>query len=180
MDLGAHLKAVRLQHKLSQRELAKRAGVTNATVSLIESNRMNPSVGSLKRVLSGIPMSLSEFFTLDEPEEERYFFRASELTEIGKGPLSLRQVGADLSSRSLQILSERYAPGADTGKTMLSHRGEEGGIVVSGSIEVTVGNQRRILYPGDAYLYNSRLPHRFRNVGNEDCMLISVCTPPTF
>jgi mannose-6-phosphate isomerase-like protein (cupin superfamily) len=52
--------------------------------------------------------------------------------------------------------------------------------VISGCIEVTVGNQCRVLRPGDAYLYNSRLPHRFRNVGDEECTLISVCTPPTF
>ena len=50
---------------LSQRELAKRAGVTNGMISLIEQNRVSPSVSSLKKVLDGIPMSLAEFFTLD-------------------------------------------------------------------------------------------------------------------
>ena len=65
IDVGGHLKAVRTMYGLSQRELAKRAGVTNGTISLIEQNRVSPSVSSLKKVLDGVPMSLAEFFTLD-------------------------------------------------------------------------------------------------------------------
>ena len=48
-DLGQRLRALRLARGLSQRELAKRAGVSNAIISLIEQNRSSPSVGSLKR-----------------------------------------------------------------------------------------------------------------------------------
>jgi DNA-binding XRE family transcriptional regulator len=54
IDVGAHLKAVRTMYGLSQRELAKRAGVTNGTISLIEQNRVSPSVSSLKKVLDGV------------------------------------------------------------------------------------------------------------------------------
>ena len=53
---------------MSQRELARRAGVTNGLISLIEQNRVSPSVSSLKKVLDGVPMSLAEFFTLDLSE----------------------------------------------------------------------------------------------------------------
>lgn len=182
LNIGVRLRAVRTQHGLSQRELARRAGVTNATVSLIESNGINPSVGSLKRVLDGIPMGLSEFFAfeVEDEKDQKVFYAASELTEIGRGGISYRQVGVDLTGRALQILTERYAPGADTGKIMLRHEGEEGAVVVTGRLEVTVGEQRRILGPGDAYQFDSRLPHRFRNTGDEPCMVISACTPPSF
>ncbi len=54
-DVSARLKAVRLMHGLSQRELAKRAGVTNGMISLIEQGRVSPSVASLKKVLDGLP-----------------------------------------------------------------------------------------------------------------------------
>ncbi len=55
---------------VSQRELARRSGVTNATISLIEQNRVSPSVSSLKKLLEGIPMSLADFFTFDQPPRE--------------------------------------------------------------------------------------------------------------
>ena len=63
---------------------------------------------------------------------------------------------------------------------MLSHEGEEGGIVLRGKIELTVGDQVQTLLPGDAYYFKSTLPHRFRNPGNEECEIVSACTPPTF
>ncbi len=180
VDVGARLRALRLMHGLSQRELAKRAGVSNAIISLIEQNRNSPSVGSLKKVLDGLPMSLADFFAMELAPRPQTFFAAGELSEIAGGGISYRQVGRDLAGRALQVLHERYAPGADTGETMLRHASEEAAIVIRGQIEVTVGDQRRILGPGDAYYFDSRLPHRFRNLGEEVCELVSACTPPSF
>jgi transcriptional regulator with XRE-family HTH domain len=180
VDIGNRLRYLRLAHNLSQRELAKRAGVTNSTISLIESNASNPSVGALKRILDGIPIGLAEFFAFEPDRPKKVFYAAEELTEIGKGAISYRQIGDNLFGRSLQILKECYQPGADTGKVPLVHEGEEGGIVLSGRMEITVDDERRILGPGDAYYFESRRPHRFRCVGPIACEVISACTPPSF
>jgi transcriptional regulator with XRE-family HTH domain len=180
IDVGAHLKAVRTMYGLSQRELAKRAGVTNGTISLIEQNRVSPSVSSLKKVLDGVPMSLAEFFTLDLQVNPQVFFGRDDLTDIGDRDVSLRLVAAQRPNRAMTIMHERYRPKADTGADMLSHKGEEGGIVIAGRIELTVGAQSRVLGPGDAYYFTSAVPHRFRNFGDEHCEIISACTPPTF
>ncbi len=184
IDVGGRLRRLREMHGLSQRELAKRAGVSNATVSLIEQNRASPSVGSLKKVLDGIPVKMAEFFAPEEPPRRRVFYAAEDLVEIGgdgaPGGLSFRQIGRDLSDRALQIIHERYAPGADTGQTLLRHESEEGGVVLRGRVEVTIGDQRRVLGPGDAYYFDSRLPHRFRNVGDDEAEIVSACAPPTF
>ncbi len=176
-NLGHRLKHVRQQAGLSQRELARRAGVTNAAISLIEANQSSPSVASLKKVLEGIPMSLSDFFSLEMPAQNRFFFRASELLPIAEGKVDFRQVG-DARKHQLQILHERYEPGADTGRSMLKHESEEGGVVIEGEIELTVGDEKAILKAGDAYLFDSRQPHRFRNLGSSVCVIISACTPP--
>ncbi|MCF3640221.1 cupin domain-containing protein [Rhizobium sp. TRM95111] len=180
VDIGNRLRHLRMAHNLSQRALAKRAGVTNSTISLIESNASNPSVGALKRILDGIPIGLAEFFAFEPERPIKAFYAAEEMIEIGKGGISYRQVGDNLFGRSLQILKECYQPGSDTGKIPLVHEGEEGGIVISGRLEVTVDDDRRILGPGDAYYFESRRPHRFRCVGPVPCAVISACTPPTF
>ncbi|MDH7796932.1 MULTISPECIES: cupin domain-containing protein [unclassified Beijerinckia] len=181
VDVGDRLRFVRTQKKMSQRLLAKRAGVTSSTISLIESNQVNPSVGALKRVLDGIPMGLAEFFSVTAPaDEHQAFYRAEELLEIGKEDISYRQVGSYSNGNMLQILKETYQPGADTGSVPLQHDGEEGGVVIRGQLEVTVDGERCVLGPGDAYSFESRRPHRFRCVGSEPCEVISACTPPTF
>lgn len=179
-DVGARLKRVRSAQRLSQRQLARRAGVSNAMICLIEKGRSQPSLGLLKRILDAVPISVADFFSLELPRAARPFYRAAELTQIGSGAVSYRQVGSGAPEVKLQLLHECYQPGADTGRTLLRHDAEEGGIVVSGQLEVTVGEETQLLGPGDAYLFNSRIPHRFRNVGREPCVLITACTPPTF
>ncbi len=179
-QLGPRLQALRTRTGLSQRRLARRAGVSNATISLIEHGRTDPSMGLLKRILDALGVSFAEFFSETSRTPEKVFFTHDELSQIGSGPISYLQVGSDLSSAQLQILYERYEPGADTGQSMLSHEAEEGGIVLQGRLEVTVADQVRVLSPGDAYRFSSRLPHRFRNVGSEPCVLVSACTPPSF
>jgi transcriptional regulator with XRE-family HTH domain len=180
LDVGSHLKAVRQMYGLSQRELAKRAGVTNGLISLIEQNRVSPSVSSLKKVLDGIPMVLADFFTLDLGVQPQVFFPRQELSDIGTGSVELRLVGSRMAKRSMSILHERYAPGADTGEEMLTHAGEEGGVIVKGKIELSVGGESRILGPGDAYYFKSALPHRFRNIGRDECEIVSASSPPAF
>jgi transcriptional regulator with XRE-family HTH domain len=180
IDVGARLRGIRTTFGLSQRELARRAGVTNGLISLIEQNRVSPSVSSLKKVLDGVPMSLAEFFTLDLGTPPQTYFGVDELVELGNEEVSLRLVAAQRPGRQLTILHERYAAGAGTGDEMIVHRGEEGGVVVRGRLEVTVAGSTRVLGPGEAYYFASRLPHRFRNVGREACEIISASTPPSF
>ena len=179
-DVASGLKRLRIRRGLSQRKLAALSGVSNATISLIEHWRTDPSLGLLKRVLDAMGVSFAEFFSSHSGAQDKFFYTSDELSEIGSGLISYKQVGGDLLDSKLQILHERYRPGADTGQSMLSHEAEEGGIVLEGRLEVTVGDQVRTLSPGDAYRFNRRLHHRFRNTGSEDCIVVSACTPPSF
>lgn len=189
MDIGGRLRAVREGQGMSQRDLAARAGLTSAAISQIEQNKSSPSVASLKRLLDAIPMTMSEFFSeVEEAGSPKYFYAEDEFIEISPQEIglggaasrvSLRQLG-DASRRTLQVLHETYPPGADTGPDMLSHDGEEAGVVINGIIEVTVADQIKVLNPGDGYLFDSRLPHRFHNIGTSPCVIVSACTPPSF
>jgi transcriptional regulator with XRE-family HTH domain len=179
-DIGERLKSIRTRLDLSQRQLARQSGVANATISQVEAGKLNPTVSMLKKMLDGVPLSLGEFFGDEFEIRDRVFFRADELTEIADGGVSFRQVGANLSNRAIQLIKECYQPGATTGKHAITHEGEECGIILSGRLEVTVGDEVSVLTTGDAYYFKSDQPHQFRNPGNEPCELISACTPPTF
>jgi transcriptional regulator with XRE-family HTH domain len=179
LEVGKQLKAVRTAFGLSQRELAKRAGVTNGMISLIEQDRVSPSVGSLQKILSAFPMTMAEFFTRDMQGEESVVFRAAEMPDVGTGKIVYRLVAASRNDRKMSILSETYEPESDTGEDLLTHSGEEGGVVVEGELEVTVAGESWLLGPGDAYYFDSRLPHRFRNLGKKPARVVSANTPPT-
>ncbi|WP_010442680.1 cupin domain-containing protein [Ruegeria conchae] len=90
---------------------------------------------------------MSDFFSFEIESEQTVFYAAEELTKIGRGGLSLRQVGSNLHARAMMILQETYDFGADTGRAMYGHELEEAGVVISGGVEVTVGDQRKVLGP---------------------------------
>lgn len=180
-EVATRLRRVRKQYGLSQRELAKRAGVTNGAISLIEQDRVSPSVGSLKKLLACIPMSLAEFFTFDLSEECSVVSRRDEMPNLGSASIELYLAGANVKDRNMGIMRETYRPLADTGPEMLSHVGHEGGVVVSGQLELTVDGVTWLLDPGDSYYFESRLPHRFRNPSSSVvCELVSANSPPSF
>lgn len=187
-DIGARLKMMRVAASLSQRQLAERAGVPHAQISNVENNRVSPSISTLRKILSGLGVGMADFFEPERDIPPGPFFADDQLIDltsrvvanaIGHGPglLALRQVG-DARRHNLQILHEVYEPKADTGKTPLQHASSEGGYVVEGELEITVGDEVRVLKAGEAYLFDSRLPHRFRNPSDRRTVVISACTPP--
>ncbi|MCV2863931.1 cupin domain-containing protein [Albidovulum sediminicola] len=186
-DTGARLKEERERRRLSQRQLAAATGVTGGMISLIEQNRTSPSIATLKKILVGLDITLSDFFATPEESGPKWCFRKHELREITpfakrgetEGGVNFRQIGRPGAS-AIQMLYETYTPGADTGPDLYSHDAEEAGIVLSGRISVTVGSETQVLEAGDGYLFNSRTPHRFQNPGPDDCVVVSACTPPTF
>ena len=98
--IGQQLKHLRTERGMSQRKLAAAAGVSNATISLIEHGRTDPSMGLLKRVLDCLGVSFAEFFATDAVGGEKVFFKREELSEISSGQISYRQVGGiSVSSR---------------------------------------------------------------------------------
>lgn len=186
-DVGSRLKEMRLAAGLSQRQLAEASGVPHGQISMIETNRSSPSVASLRKILGGLKVTMSEFFEPDAPQTGAVFFKPHELRDLTtrlytkmeavNGRITIQQVG-EAKSHGLQILYERYEPGADTGETMLEHIGNEGGVVISGEIEVSVGEQIAVLKAGDGFLFDSTSPHRFRNIGDREAFVVSACTPP--
>lgn len=178
VDVGGRLKAARVARAMSQRDLATRAGVTNGMISMIEQNKHSPSVATLNRLTDALGLSFAEFFALDMPSEPTVFYDKKDLVALTEGRVTFKVVAGERRDKAVQILHEIYEPGGDTGSEMLTHRGEEGGIVLEGEIELTVGDQTRILSAGDAYYFESAAPHRFRNRSKKKTVIISACTPP--
>lgn len=179
-EVGPRLKELRTRRGLSQRDLAKRAGVTNGLISQIEQNKVSPSVGTLKKIVEQLSISLADFFSSEEVPAVDWCYRAGSMPDIGSAGLAFFLVGHNVRGRALSLLRETYAVGADTGDDLLVHEGEEAGILIRGRVEVTVGKETRILEKGDAYYFPSTLPHRFRNVGNEEAEIVSAATPASF
>lgn len=60
MTLGENIRRKRLEIDIEQQELAKRVGLTNAMICLIEKNKRMPSVGILNRIANVLRCSIDE------------------------------------------------------------------------------------------------------------------------
>jgi transcriptional regulator with XRE-family HTH domain len=178
--IGERLKSLRTRRKLTIRVLALRSGVSHSTISLIERDRISPSIDTLGAILDALGTTLGTFLAGESAVAANPFYRAADLPEIGReDAVSYRIIGADFPARQMQVLKESYRPGADTGGG-LTHAAQEAGCVLAGRVEVTVGDRVAVLGPGDGYYFDSRLPHRFRNVGDDVAEIVSAITPPSY
>jgi len=179
--IGDKLRELRHRRNLGVRELAQRSGVSHSTISLIERDKISPSVDTLNAILDSLGTTLVSFFSQLQTEPQASpFYRATEFVEIGRlGTVSHRMVGINHPNRQLLLLHERYAPDSAS-DAALSHYAQEAGVVIQGRIELTVGETSQVLEAGDGYYFDSREPHTFRNVGGGESQIISAVTPPTY
>ena len=179
--IGLHLKELRSRRKLTVRELALRSGVSHATISLIERDRTSPSVDTLSAMLDALGSTLVGFF-IDTQQSVPYspFYTEDDLIEIGEAEnISYRMLGTNHPNRHILMMRETYEVDADTGEPF-THTAQEAGFVLSGKVEITVGEVSQVLQAGQGYYFDSQVPHRFRNVGRTKAEIISAVTPPTY
>lgn len=178
LAVGARLRQVREGAGLSQRELAKRAGVTGATISLIEQESHAPSLASLHLILKAIPISMAEFFALPTSKENVLLYDKDELTAITRGAAELKVLGSERRDKKLQLFSERYAPGASTGDELIAHDGETAAVIVQGTVELEVDGRVRRIETGGGFHLLGKNPYRLTNIGRTTAIVVCACTPP--
>lgn len=165
LDTGRRLKAVREAHGLSQRELAKRAGITNSTISMIEQGQVSPSVQSLARVLAALPMTLAEFFSVDYAKVASVFFSKEDLaaTQV-RCPEGgyIQHLAQILKQRQLDFKHYLLPAYAGTG-LQLSAVSDTCGLVMQGHPELIMGTQLIKLQSGDGFYIPRGHFFRFNN-----------------
>jgi transcriptional regulator with XRE-family HTH domain len=176
-EIAVRLQKVRKIYGLSQRELAKRAGVTNSSVSMIEQGRVSPSLSSLEKLLKGIPMNLKDFFSIDFDDRTDCFFRGYQMFSYSDKKIDYYRL-AKGNKDSLSMLSyEVYDVGSDTGEAMLVDKGRSSGFVVQGSLTVIINSKIETLEAGDGFIVEAGHPYRLRNLGeNKAILVINRCS----
>lgn len=85
-DLGERLRFIREQRKLSQKILAERARVSQATIAQVETGRKDPSVRTLRKIAEALDIDLATLFARDEvhvfdlPRMKRKYDHVDKLT----------------------------------------------------------------------------------------------------
>ena len=62
----------------------------------------------------------------------------------------------------------------------VSHKGEECGYVIKGSMVVIIEGKKYILHEGDSIHFDSSKPHVYESYDDEECISIWAMTPPSW
>ncbi len=172
-EIAVRLKKVRKIYGLSQRELAKRAGVTNSSVSMIEQGRVSPSLSSLEKLLiKGIPMNLKDFFSIDFNDEAECFFRSYQMFSSSDKHVDYYYLFGESEAAAGQLSYEVYDAGSDTGESMRVDSGRSCGFVVQGKLNIIINSQLEDLDAGDGFIIEAGHPYRFRNTTEHKVIVV--------
>ncbi len=63
---------------------------------------------------------------------------------------------------------------------LISHEGEECGVVIKGTLRVISGDKIYDLNEGDSIYLDSTIPHKYINMGEELSVSVWAMVPPSF
>lgn len=188
-SLRTKIRQHRKRRELTLVDLAEQCEISPSFLSQIERDRANPSVGTLHEIAQAFGLTMAAFF--DGPdakadsrqpvESVAQVVRADQrkvLIYPGSGNRN-ELLSPDLQRR-IQMMWTMIPPGGDTGDVSVIHEGEECGVVLQGKVEMWVGDEHYVLGPGDSFYHPCSIPHRSRNIGDDDVIVVVAITPPSF
>ena len=179
-ELGERLRAIRLLRRLTLREVADAAGVSESFVSQLERGRSSASVATLQRLAAAVGIEVSDLFAGESQSGPRVL-RRHERQLLEWGHLGRKALLTPKPFQSLEIVVARFEPGGSTGDEPYTHGdSEELLLVTAGRVHVQLGPDVHELRAGDSVHYRSSTPHRVSNPGDEPAEVVFVITPPSY
>lgn len=166
--LGLRIRQLRKARDLSLKDIAERSGFSISFLSQIERGKSSASVRVLVRIASALNVGMGNLF--EEPSEpvqptvqRREGRRKIEFRDTS---ISKELVSPPKPDSQLDVYLITIDPGGSTGGEPYVHPGQEAGLVLEGTLELTVDSHTYHLRDGDGFSFESRRPHRFSNPGS--------------
>lgn len=180
LGLGARIRSLRQARRLTLRDVAERAGVTESFLSQVERDVTSPSIATVHRIARALDLSIAQLFAQDADTGRVVRREARRRVEYP----GLKAVDEFLTSNlagRLQVIMSTIEAGGGTGAEPYTHESdEETVIVLAGVLDLWVGDEHYVLREGDAITFPSRVPHWNVNHGATPATVLFCMTPPSF
>lgn len=181
--VGRSVRDLRAAKQLTLQGLATAAGLSVGYISQVERGLSSPSVDALQAIAKALGVTIGWFFRgpLEAPgNEAAYIVRAGAGRTLRFESGITDELLSPHLGGALEVLRSRFPPGTASGAAPYTHRGEEAGIVIEGSLELWIDGEAFAVRAGDSFSFPSTKPHRYRNPGEREAVVIWVITPPTY
>ena len=202
-ELGKRIRKQRLERQLTLEQLSGKTGLSKSFLSQIERGLVEPSITSLKKIAKQFGFSVVNLFSKGNEVNSGWGYGHSIQEYNGQSPTYIEDVKVvrvdrrkkfalpgskvmyDLitpdMNRRLEVMYMQVNEGETSGENpMVDPPGEKIGIVLKGSLEVTVGNEVYQLDTGDSIYYPANIPHSWRALEGDVIQVMWILTPPSF
>ena len=179
--LGADLRALRKSRGLTLVELADSLGRSVGWLSQVERDMSDPTIGDLRAIAKVLDVPISMLFAHQHlpAEELGYVVRASARRKLGSGEEGLIEelLSPDLTD-DFEVVHSTFEPFAEL-KTAAQRPTQEVGYVISGALELTIGDREFTVGAGDSFRIRGE-EYRWKNPTSTPTVVIWVIAPPVY
>ena len=184
VTLGTQIRDLREARRVTLADLAERIGKSIGYLSQIERDQSEVSISALKAISDALGVRISWFFQGYEAgisNEYPYVVRREHRRQLSFPGVGVQE---DLLSPNLngesQLVMSTFQPGARSGEKLVSRMAEQSGLVISGELELQVGEKHFHLRSGDAFRIARGESFTARNAGDSQAVSLWVITPPIY
>ena len=159
--VGAHVRRLRTQQKISLRKLAGQTGFSPSFMSQVENGRVSPSISSMEKIATELGVTMGEFFAAAAQGEGGLIVRAGGRAAIGSwwSSAEIEALSPMTPNHRLEPVLITLKPGGRSGKHPYPHPREEFAFVFEGQVNLTLGPEKHALGIGDSVMI---LPRELR------------------
>ncbi len=174
VPVGKKIKKVRTQKKISFDQIANETGISIDDLKKVEAGKMMPPVGTLLQIARVLGVD-SGFLLKEQESGLRSRVRAYTKRTDNYAYTTLTP-GAE--NKHLKAFKVTIDPMEEHKGVGYQHEGEEFTYVLSGNVEILVGEHVNSLGEGDSLHFNSGIRHNLRNTGEKTAELLVVIYGP--
>lgn len=172
--VGAKIKKARTGKKMTLDQVANETGFTIDYLKEIEAGKSMPPVGALLQISRALQIDSGALLRDEESKLQKRIRAQTKRTE--NYAYTTLTPGAE--NKHLKAFRVIIDPGKDHKGVGYQHEGEEFDYVLTGKVEVTVGDHINRLKAGESLHFNSAIRHSLKNIGKEKAELLVVIYTP--
>lgn len=175
--LGEKIKSIRKSKGIKIKQLSTRSGLTESSISMIENGKISPSITTINKIAMALSVHPIEFFEIEKHkkwivtrkgEREKMLFDNSDN--------KLEFLIKDKKDYRNEIFISYLGANQKSFDEYITHEGYKFGYVLSGSVDVELGNERVRVNEGDTIFFEAIIPHLWKSADNKESSTLWVVT----
>ncbi len=180
-SFGEKLRVVRERKKITLKQVAIAANISESMVSQIERNKVSPSIDTLLSIAEFLGIDIDYLFSSYKKTGKVKIIKKDKgniLKSEGGTYRELCSIDETESSSPVEVVWLEVEEGKEKGNIDYGHPGSEIGIIIEGEGSLSYGTEEYFLSEGDSVSFSSNIPHIIKNTGKSKLKAIWVLSPP--